>query len=57
MNAPPTTISSKDVTRAQEEIRGPELGSATRRDRILQRVLAASRRLPRNSSDTAMRLR
>lgn len=46
MSAPPVGISSKDVGKATEEIRNPELGSARRRERLLQRVRAARKRLP-----------
>jgi hypothetical protein len=45
MNAPPTKLSNRDVNRIQDEIRGPELGPALKRDRLLQRVLAARKRL------------
>lgn len=45
MNAPPGPLSSKDVTRTQDEIRGPELGPAPKRDKVLQRVRAARKRL------------
>lgn len=45
MNAPPTQLSSRDVSRAQDEIRGPEIGTALKRDRLLQRVRAARKRL------------
>jgi hypothetical protein len=45
MNAPPGPLSSKDVNRTQDEIRGPELGPALKRDRLLQRVRAARKRL------------
>lgn len=46
MNAPPAGLSSKDIVKAGEEIRGPELGPARKRERLLQRVLAARKRLP-----------
>ncbi len=45
MNAPPGPLSSKDVTKARDEIRGPELGPALKRDMFLQRVRAARKRL------------
>lgn len=45
MNAPPVPPSSKDVSRIQDEIRGPEIGPALKRDRLLQRVRAARKRL------------
>jgi hypothetical protein len=49
MNAPPVGLSSKEVNRTQEEIRSPELGPAHKRERLLARVRAASKRLPRTS--------
>lgn len=45
MNAPPGPLSTKDVNRTQEEIRGPEIGPALKRDVLLQRVRAARKRL------------
>lgn len=45
MNAPPGPLSSKDVTRTQDEIRGPEIGPALKRDVLLQKVRAARKRL------------
>jgi hypothetical protein len=45
MNAPPGPLSSKDVHRTQGEIRGPEIGPALKRDKLLQRVRAARKRL------------
>jgi hypothetical protein len=45
MNAPPGPLSGKDVSRTEEEIRGPEIGPALKRDRVLQRVRAARKRL------------
>jgi hypothetical protein len=45
MNAPPGPLSSKDVTRTQSEIRGPEIGPAQKRDKLLGRVRAARKRL------------
>jgi hypothetical protein len=45
MNAPPGPLSTKDVNRTQDEIRGPELGPVLKRDRLLQRVRAARKRL------------
>jgi hypothetical protein len=41
MNPP----SSKDASRTTDEIRGPEIGPAIKRDRLLQRVQAARKRL------------
>jgi hypothetical protein len=36
---------SKDVTPTPEEVRGPEIGPGLKRDRLLQRVRAARKRL------------
>jgi hypothetical protein len=57
MNAPPASLSSKDVSRTQDEIRGPELGPALKRDQLLRRVRAAGKRLTPNSSNALSRLR
>jgi len=43
MTAPPP--STQASTQLQDEIRGPELGPALKRDRLLQRVRAAQKRL------------
>lgn len=45
MNAPPGPLSTKDAVKAREEIRGPEIGPALKRDVLLQRVRAARKRL------------
>lgn len=45
MTAPPGPLSSKDVSKTQKEIRGPEIGPAQKRDVLLQRVRAAQKRL------------
>lgn len=45
MNAPPGPLSSKDVSKTRDELRGPELGPALKRDIVLQRVRAARKRL------------
>lgn len=45
MTTPPGPPSSKDVNKARKEIRGPEIGPALKRDRLLQRVRAARKRL------------
>jgi hypothetical protein len=37
--------SSRDTPRPSAEIRGPELGPALKRDRLLQRVRAARKQL------------
>lgn len=57
MNAPPGPLSSKNVDRTHEEIRGPELGPALKRDQLLQRVRAARKRLSPISSNALPRLR
>lgn len=57
MNAPPETLSSKDLNRAHNEIRGPEIGPALKRDRLLQRVQAARKRLSPINSNAVPRLR
>lgn len=44
MNAPPGPLNSEDADRARE-VRGPDLGSARKRDMLLQRVRAARKRL------------
>lgn len=45
MNPPPAAF-SQDVSRVHREIRDPEIGSPRTRDRLVQRVLAARKRLP-----------
>jgi hypothetical protein len=57
MNAPPGPLSSKDADRTREEIRGPELGPARKRDQLLQRVRAARKRLSPIPSSALTRLR
>lgn len=57
MSAPPEMPSSKDLNRPHEEIRGPELGPALKRDQLLQRVRAARKRLSPISSNALPRLR
>lgn len=57
MNAPPGPLSDKDVNRIQDEIRSPELGPALKRDRLLQRVRAARKRLPASPPGALARLR
>jgi hypothetical protein len=54
MNPPPAAL-SKDVARAHEEIRSPELGSSLRRERLLQRVRAARKRFPQTPGRTLAR--
>jgi hypothetical protein len=57
MKAPPSTLSTEKTARARREIRGPEIGPALKRDRLLQRVQAARKRLTPEASDTVARLR
>jgi hypothetical protein len=45
MNPPPAAL-SKDVSRAHNEIRNPEQQPARARERLVQKVLAARKRLP-----------
>jgi hypothetical protein len=56
MNAPPGPLSRKDANRS-EEIRRPELGPALKRDRLLQRVRAARKRLTPAAPSRLARLR
>lgn len=56
MNPPPAAL-SKDVTRAHQEIRAPELGPASKRDRLVQRVLAARKRLPQIPRSSLVKIR
>jgi hypothetical protein len=48
---------SKDATRTSAEIRGPEIGPALKRDRLLQRVQAARKRLSPTPSSGLVKLR
>lgn len=57
MNAPPGPLSSNEVDRTHEEIRGPEIGPALKRDRLLQKVRAARKRLSPTPSHTLAKLR
>jgi hypothetical protein len=49
--------SSKEVPTAPQTIRARELGPPPKRDRLLQRVLAARKRLPQNTSRALTPLR
>jgi len=49
MNPPPAAL-SPDVSRARKETRSPEALPARTRDRLVQRVLAARKRLPQTPS-------
>jgi len=55
MNAPPGPLKSEDVEQIKA-VRGPEIGPALKRDRLLQRVRAARKRLS-PISNTVPRLR
>jgi hypothetical protein len=57
MTAPPGPLSSKDVSKTHEELRNPELGPARRRERLVQRVLAARKRLPQTPPSALARTR
>ena len=46
MTAQPAALSPQDVSRTQEEIRHAQPQPARTRDRLLQRVLIARKRLP-----------
>ncbi|HEX5593461.1 MAG TPA: hypothetical protein VFX35_08945 [Solirubrobacterales bacterium] len=56
MNPPPAAL-RKDVTRAHEEIRSPDLGSALKRERLLQRVRAARKRFPQAAGGSLAKIR
>jgi hypothetical protein len=56
MNPPPAAL-SKDVSRAHEEIRSPELGTNRKRERLLQRVRAARKRFPQAPGSPLARIR
>jgi hypothetical protein len=56
MNPPPAAL-SKDVSRAHEEIRSPELGPTLKRERLLQRVRAARKRFPQAPSSPWAKIR
>jgi hypothetical protein len=45
MNAPSAQLSSKEAPRTRDQIRGPEIGPAFKREMLLQRVRAARKRL------------
>jgi hypothetical protein len=51
------SVGSKGADRTPDEIRGPEIGPALKRDRLLQRVRAARKRLPKVPSNAVARLR
>jgi hypothetical protein len=47
----------EEPSKAQQQVRPPELGPALKREQLLQRVRAISKRLPQNSSNALARLR
>lgn len=54
MNTPSDSLASrKETIRGPGSVRGPELGPALKRDRVLQRVRAARKRLQVPSSGLA----
>lgn len=55
MNTPAAPL-SKEATQIKDEVRGPEIGPALKRDMLLQRVRAARKRLS-PIPNTAARLR
>lgn len=57
MNAPPEPLSSKDVKRTSSELRNRDLGPARTRERLVQRVLAARKRLPQAPASPFARTR
>jgi hypothetical protein len=60
MNAPPTATAfstDKGPAKTQQQVRRLELGPALKREQLLQRVRAVSKRLPQTSSDALARLR
>lgn len=57
MNVPPATLSSKEVSRTHEEIRSADPQPARTRDRLLQRVLIARKRLPQTPPNTLAKTR
>jgi hypothetical protein len=57
MTAPTASLSTpENVSKARQTIRGPEIGPALKRDKLLQRVRAARKRLA-PTADTLPRLR
>lgn len=58
MNPPPTALSTdKEPSKPAQQVRRLELGPALKREQLLQRVRAVSKRLPQTSSDALARLR
>lgn len=57
MNARSASLSKHAAGTAKEGIRKADLGPALKRDRLLQRVMAAGKRLPQNPPDALARPR
>lgn len=59
MNTQPESLTTgKDTTvPTPTQLRGPEIGPALKRDRLLQRVRAARKRLPQSPPGALARLR
>lgn len=57
MNSQPESPTSKDAIPSPTQLRGSEIGPALKRDRLLQRVRAARKRLPQAPSNALARLR
>lgn len=57
MSPPSAPLSSKDVDRISDEFRAADLGPARKRERLLLRVRAAQRRLPRVPSGRLAKIR
>jgi len=45
MSTPPGQLDRRDAAKTSNEVRGPEIGPAPKRDLLLQRVRAARKRL------------
>lgn len=56
MNPPPAAL-SKDESNARQQIRSVELGPARKRERLVQQVRAASKRLPQTPPSALARTR
>jgi hypothetical protein len=57
MNAQPAALSSKEVSRTHEEIRHAQPEPPRTRDRLLQRVLVARKRLPQTPASRLAKTR
>lgn len=54
---PESPTTGKDTIDSATQLRGPEIGPALKRDRLLQRVRAARKRLPQSPPNALARLR